>query len=115
MQAGARLRKDPEASPKTQLKRYRPGSVFPNGSQITNMAKTPTAISAVWVLIRPYLSATPPAISRPIVEHLVSHIVSCQFSFRIRTVDGNDIHVQKREKNHTSRRAEPLHHNVGRV
>jgi hypothetical protein len=73
MQAGARLKNDPEANPKRQLKTYSPGSVLPNGSQITNMAKTPTAISAVWVFIRPYLSATPPAISRPIVEHLVVH------------------------------------------
>lgn len=72
MQAGARLKKDPEASPKTQLNMYSPGRVCPKGSQITNIAKTPTTISAVWVLIRPYLSAKPPASSRPIVEHLVN-------------------------------------------
>lgn len=70
MQAGARLRKEPDAIPNTQLNTYKPGKVFPNGSQIAKMATTPNVIRAAWVLIRPYLSAIPPTRSRLRVENL---------------------------------------------
>ena len=53
MQAGARLKKDPEARPKILENMYSPGRVFPKGSQITNTAKTPRAMRAAWVLILP--------------------------------------------------------------
>lgn len=70
MHAGARLKKDPDARPKTQLNMYNPASLFPNGSQIAKIASAPTHIRLVWVLIRPYLSAIPPASKRPMVENL---------------------------------------------
>lgn len=73
MHAGARLRKEPAARPNTMLNMYRPAKVFPNGSQMTNTAKAPRTMRAAWVLIRPYLSAIPPATSRPSVEHLEEH------------------------------------------
>lgn len=68
--AGARLRNEPDASPKTQLNTYNPTSVLPNGSQMAKIAKAPRHIKPVWVLIRPYSSAIPPANKRPMVEHL---------------------------------------------
>lgn len=76
MHAGAKLRKEPEASPNTALNIYRPGSVSPNGNQITKIARAPSAIRIACVLMRPYLSAMPPAISRPTVENLAIECVS---------------------------------------
>lgn len=70
MHEGARLKKDPEARPKSTLNVYNPGSVFPKGSQIVKMAIAPSAMSPVWVLIRPYRSPTAPASNRPTVEAL---------------------------------------------
>lgn len=70
MQAGARLRNDPDAKPKITEKTYSPGRVLPNGNQITNTANAPKIISAACVLILPYRSAIPPASNRPNVEAL---------------------------------------------
>jgi hypothetical protein len=81
MQAGARLKKEPDARPNMALNMYNPGSVFPNGSHMTKIANTPRQMRPVCVLIRPYLSAMAPAISRPRVENLVA------FSFRDESVE----------------------------
>jgi hypothetical protein len=75
MHAGARLKNDPDASPNTQLKMYSPGRVWPKGSQMVKIARAPRQMSAVCVLMRPYLSAMTPVMRRPTVEKLEQILV----------------------------------------
>jgi hypothetical protein len=108
MHAGAKLKKEPDASPNTALYMYRPGNVFPNGNQMAKIAIAPRQISPVCVLIRPYLSAMPPAISRPRVENLVSLILEAADLRNWRC----PIHIQGCQENHTGSSAESLHHHI---
>lgn len=109
MHAGARLRNEPEARPNTQLNTYSPASVLPNGSQMANMANTPRHISPDCVLMRPYLSAMPPAIRRPRVENLEMSL-ACE-----QTGDARLIHVDDGEHKDAGGIAESLHDHIGRV
>jgi hypothetical protein len=53
IQAGARLRNEPDASPNTEEKVNSPARVLPKGNHITKTARAPSAMSAAWVFILP--------------------------------------------------------------